>query len=310
MRCIEANIARVIQGKEDVTRQILAAFLAGGHVLIEDVPGVGKTTLARALAASVRADFHRVQFTPDLLPSDLTGVSILDQKSGEFVFYPGPVFTNILLGDELNRATPRTQSALLECMEESTVTVDGVTRKLDDPFFVIATQNPIEQHGVYELPEAQLDRFLVKVTLGYPLAEEEARLIEDRRMDDPLDALTPAIEVREIPILRRQIREVVHLSSDLIHYIVKIAEATRGCREVVLGASPRAALGLARLAQAMAFLEGRDFVIPDDIKTLAYPAFRHRMILRPQARLAGRTPDLVLHDLLERLEAPVESYAR
>jgi len=308
-QAILENIRRALLGKEAAIRQTLAAFLAGGHVLVEDVPGVGKTLLARALAISVRARFHRVQFTPDLLPSDLTGVAAPDPAApGQWRFRPGPVFTHILLADELNRATPRTQSALLECMEERTVSVDGETHALEEPFFVIATQNPVEQHGVYELPEAQLDRFLIKISLGYPAAEEEIRLVEARREADPLLALEPVCEVAEILEARAELRAAVHVARDVTEYITRVVAESRRHRDVLLGASPRASLALYRMAQATAWLDGREFVTPDDIKALAFPVLRHRLALRPQARLSGREPDAVIAELLDRVEAPVETY--
>jgi len=302
------NIRRVLLGKDDVIRHVVAALRAGGHVLIEDVPGAGKTSLARALAASVDLTFRRVQFTPDLLPSDLTGVSVPDPRSGEFVFRPGPVFTHILLADELNRTTPRTQAALLECMEEQTVTGDGRTHALESPFLVIATQNPIEQHGVYELPEAQLDRFLIKVSLGYPPRAEEVRLVEERRTEDPMANLKPVANRDGILQARSALRENVSVPPDLAAYIVRIVEASRRHPDVLLGGSPRASLFLTRLCQAWAYLDGREFATPDDAKALAYPVLRHRLLLRPQARLAGRQPDAVIRELLDRVEAPVESY--
>jgi len=308
LQALLENLGRVILGKEGVLRQIVSALLAGGHVLVEDVPGVGKTTLARSLAASLDAHFHRVQFTPDLLPTDLTGVSVLDQKTGEFVFRPGPVFTHILLADELNRATPRTQSALLECMEEQTVSVDGRTHPLEDLFFVIATQNPIEQHGVYELPEAQLDRFVIQLSVGYPGRREEIDLVEDRRTENPLDSLKQVISVADILGARSELRATVRVTRDLTDYVVRLIDATRHHRDVLLGGSPRASLALSRMGQAFAYLHGRDFVTPDDIKALAPPVLRHRLLLRPQARLAGRQPDAVIGELLEQVEAPVELY--
>lgn len=307
---IEDNLSRVLLGKADTIREVLAALVAGGHVLVEDVPGVGKTSLARALAASLDATFRRIQFTPDLLPADLTGTSVPEGREGALVFRPGPVFTQVLLADELNRATPRTQSALLECMEERTTTVEGATRALDPFFFVIATQNPVEQHGVYPLPEAQLDRFMIRVSLGYPTAAEEARLIEDRRGADPLDSLKPVGSPAQVLEARSQLGESIAVAQDVTEYAVKIVGETRRHKDVVLGGSPRASLALVRMSRALAWLSGRPYATPDDVKRLVPTVLRHRVLLRPQARLAGRTPDLVLREILDRVEAPVESYKR
>ncbi len=303
------NIERVIVGKRTAVSQTVAALLAGGHILIEDVPGVGKTALAKALSRSLRADLGRVQFTPDLLPSDLTGVSIYNQKSDEFEFRPGPVFCNVLLADELNRATPRTQSALLESMEERQATIDGEAQPLPDPFFVIATQNPIEQEGVYRLPEAQLDRFLMKISLGYPDENEERSIIEAQRLAHPLDSLEPVADVNDILEAQKAARQV-HVSRAVTDYIVDISSATRVHQETMLGASPRASLALHRASQAMALILQRKFVAPDMVKSLAPATLRHRIILEPQARISGRTPDQIIGEILQSVEVPVCNYEK
>ncbi|MCX7013662.1 MAG: MoxR family ATPase [Candidatus Sumerlaeota bacterium] len=302
------NIERVIVGKRLAVSQTAAALVAGGHILIEDVPGTGKTVLAKSLARSIAADFKRVQFTPDLLPSDITGVSIYNQKSGEFEFRAGPVFTNVLLADELNRATPRTQSALLESMEERQVTADGAARPLPDPFFVIATQNPIEQEGVYRLPEAQLDRFLMKISLGYPDPQEEARIVEDQRQAHPLESLAAVATAADVLEARRAAREI-HVAPPVLDYMTQIVRATRRHKDALLGASPRASLALYRASQAMALLLGKKFVIPDVVKGLAPAILRHRLLLQPQALISGRTPDLIIREILEKIEVPVCDYA-
>jgi len=271
------SIGSVIVGKEEEIRLVLTALLAGGHVLLEDVPGTGKTTLAKSLAASLDCAFARVQFTPDLLPSDITGMRIYNQQDGEFRFVKGPVFTNILLADEINRATPRTQSALLECMEERQVTEGGVIRALEPPFFVIATQNPVETQGTFPLPEAQLDRFMICLSLGYP--EESLSLLKRFLLDEPLAAVAPVSGAEQIREAAQAVRSCA-VSEDVMRYIIALCEAARDEQKVRLGPSPRAMLALMRCAQAYAAIDGRDYVIPDDVKALAVPVLAHRVILR------------------------------
>ena len=302
---VRDNIKKVILGKDEAIDLALCVLLSRGHLLIEDVPGVGKTYLARALARSLDAGFKRVQFTPDLLPSDITGVSVYNRKTDAFEFRPGPVFTNILLADELNRATPRTQSALLECMGETQVSVDGQTHILPDPFFVMATQNPIEQQGVYNLPEAQLDRFLAKISLGYPHPSVEARILEDQKLRHPIEGLKPVVAAADVLAAQQQVKETF-VAPALGDYIVRLVDATRAHPDMLLGASPRASLSLYRLAQARAWLDEHDFILPDTIKRMAPPALRHRLILKPQARLAGRTPDAIIEEILRQVPPPVE----
>ncbi|MEQ8821639.1 MAG: MoxR family ATPase [Sumerlaeia bacterium] len=308
-RKLAANIGQVIVGKDDLVLLVIAAMLANGHVLVEDVPGTGKTMLARALARSLDSSFSRVQFTPDLLPSDLTGVSIFNQKSGEFEFRRGPLFAAILLADELNRATPRTQSALLEAMEERTVSVDGKTYDLPAPFFVIATQNPVEQQGVYELPEAQLDRFLIRLTLGYPSRAEERRILEAQRKAHPIHAVRHIASVNDMIRIQEQLREEVAVEPNVADYIVRLVAATREHRDVLLGASPRASLALYRLCQARAWIGGQRFVTPDLVKAMAPAVLCHRLLLKAQSRLGGIQPEAVVKELLASVEVPVRRLA-
>jgi len=302
---LQANIAKVIVGKPDVIRLALVALFSRGHLLIEDVPGVGKTMLARAIAKSIQADFKRIQFTPDLLPTDVTGVSIFNQKTQDFSFRQGPVFTAILLADEINRATPRTQSSLLEAMEERQVSVDGITHPLPDLFFVIATQNPIELSGTYPLPEAQLDRFLLKTRIGYTSSQEEVAILTGQKLSHPIHKLEPACGAAEILALQQAVKGI-YVDPDIQEYIVKVVAATRKHEDVVLGSSPRGSLALMRAAQALALLDGRDYVIPDAVKKLAQSVLAHRIILTPQSKLSGFTSDLVVEAILSSTSVPVE----
>ncbi len=299
------NVGTVILGKSAAVRSAVATLLAGGHVLLEDIPGTGKTMLARAIAKSLGLCFHRVQFTPDLLPSDLTGVSIYNQRTQEFEFRPGPLFTNVLLADELNRATPRTQSALLEAMEEHTVSVDGTTHALPAPFFTIATQNPVEQHGVYALPEAQLDRFLSRLRLGYVTPREELRIVESQRAAHPIEQLEPVVTREELLEEQRTIRTEVVVEPNVADYIVRVVGGTRRHKDVLLGGSTRASLGLYRICQALAWISGRHFVTPDHVKEMAPVVLSHRLLLRPQARLGGMQPEQVVAEVLGEVEVPV-----
>jgi MoxR-like ATPase len=301
---LEGNLARVIVGKPRVVRLALVPLLCRGHLLIEDVPGVGKTTLARALARSVEGEFRRIQFTPDLLPLDLTGSSIYNQQANAFEFQAGPVFTNVLLADEVNRATPRTQSALLECMEERQVTVDGVTRELPLVFTVVATQNPVEQVGTFELPETQLDRFLLRIRMGYPSHEDEVAIFDRQAKGHPLRDLEAVLSLEDVEHLR-QAASAVHLDPSVKDYAVNVVRSTREHADVSLGASPRGTLGLLRAAQAWALLEGEAFVTPDHVKRLAPSVLGHRVLVKPQASLRGLKGDDVVTELLARVPVPV-----
>lgn len=301
---LRENLKHVIKGKDDVLHLVMIALCSGGNILMDDVPGVGKTTLAKALALSIDGNFHRVQFTPDLLPSDITGSSIFSPKDSEFHFREGPIFTNIFLADEINRASPRTQSALLEAMNESQVTVEGKTYKLERPFLVIATQNPIEYQGTYPLPEAQLDRFAIELEIGYPGEEDELDILYSRQGEDPIDALKPAIDCKQICEIQQQI-EKVKVEKTIGHYLVKIIRATRDDLRVKLGASPRALLALSKAAQAAAFMEGRDFLIPEDVKQLAPAVLSHRIILENKIRYSGVSKREVLTEILNNIEVPV-----
>ncbi len=297
------NIEQVIVGKRESIRHLMVALLCDGHVLIEDVPGVGKTMLARSVAISLGGQFRRLQCTPDLLPNDVTGVSIYNQKDAQFEFRPGPVFVNILLADEINRATPRTQSALLEAMQEQQVSVDGITHPLPRPFLVLATENPIEYEGTFPLPEAQLDRFLIRLTLGYPSAPDEKTLLVNLRREHPIHRLHPVAECAELMELQKQVWEI-HIDDTLQDYIVRLVHQTRIHPDLALGASPRASLSLYRTAQALAGIEGRDHVLPEDVKLMVPMVLAHRLVLRPEAELRGQTTRVVLETLLA--ETPLD----
>jgi MoxR-like ATPase len=299
------NVKQVIVGKPDVLELAMVAVLCEGHTLIEDVPGIGKTTLAKALARSLGCSFHRVQCTPDLLPSDITGIYFFNQKLSAFEFRPGPVMSNIVLVDEINRATPRTQSSLLECMEERQVTVDGTTMPLPRPFLVIATQNPVELHGTFPLPEAQLDRFLLKLELGYPGEEEEDVMLLRFEHNSPLDTLPPVTSAEEILRLKCLAQEV-YVEPSVRHYVLGIIRQTRHDPAVELGASPRASLALYKAAQALALVSGRDFVVPDDVKRLVVPVLAHRLILSTEASLHNQSKESLLERIRDSVPAPVE----
>ena len=301
---IKDNVEKVLVGKGGVIELTLAALLSGGHILIDDVPGIGKTTLARSLASSLDCSFKRIQFTTDLMPSDITGINYYNQKSGDFEFRAGPIIAQVVLADEINRATPRTQSALLEAMAEGQVTVDGDTIPLPSPFLVIATQNPIELEGTFPLPEAQLDRFMLRLRLGYPQEEEEEAMLSRFETEDPLSTLAPVAGQADVSGFQQRIREI-HVDPVLRNYLVQLVQATRCHADVELGASPRASIGLYRCSQALAAIRGREYVTPDDIKGLAPFALAHRLIIRPQARLRERNADSVIEDILAQVPVPV-----
>ncbi|HEM61905.1 MAG TPA: MoxR family ATPase [Chloroflexi bacterium] len=303
-QAVKDNVGRVIIGKSDVTELLLVALLTEGHVLLEDVPGIGKTTLAKALARSLDCSFARIQFTPDLLPSDVTGLNYYNQKSQEFEFRPGPVLSQILLADEINRATPRTQSSLLEAMQEQQVTVDGETHLLPRPFLVLATQNPIELEGTFPLPEAQLDRFLMQLSLGYPSEDEEEEMLLTYQIDDPLLDLKPVASTEDVLELERAVRET-HISEDVRRYILRVVRTTREHEAVDLGVSPRGTLSLFKASQALAAVRGRDFVIPSDVQYLCAPVLTHRLHISPQIRLRGRTPAEVVSEIVGTVPVPV-----
>ena len=300
---LQANLNHVIFGQQRTLQWLLAAFSAGGHVLLEDVPGTGKTTLAKALAVSCEADFQRVQFTPDLLPSDILGLSIFDQKQHSFRFEQGPIFCHILLADEINRASPRTQSALLEAMAENQVSIERNVYSLPRPFFVIATQNPVEFHGTYPLPEAQLDRFAMKFSLGYVSKEQEVAILQNQEAHQAIDSLNACISIAELQLLQHHVNQV-RISPELLHYIVDIVAETRQVDEVKLGASPRASLTLMKCSKALALIDGSDFVTPEIIQELAVPVIAHRLGVDPQSVFSGRNENSVMRDIIQRIPIP------
>jgi MoxR-like ATPase len=301
---IVANLGRVVHAPQETLRRVVLCLIAEGHLIIEDFPGVGKTMLAKALARSLDCSFARLQFTPDLLPSDVTGVNVFDQRANEFEFKPGPVFANLLLVDEVNRASPKTQAALLECMQESQVTVDGVTRQIERPFMVIATQNPIEYEGTYPLPEAQLDRFAMRLELGYPPLADEAKMLDEQTHVPPLESLEPVAGAGDVMRLAAQARDV-YVEEGLSRYVVALLRQTRADTRLYLGASPRAGIALLRVAKARALADGREYLVPDDVKAVATSVLSHRLILGPEARSAGLGGAALVTEALEKTPVPV-----
>ena len=301
------NIEKVMVGKKEIAELSLVSLLAGGHVLLEDVPGVGKTMMVRALSKSFGASFKRIQFTPDLLPSDVIGVSVYNPKTLQFEFRPGPIVGNIVLADEINRTSPKTQSALLESMEEGSITVDGETIQLSKPFFVMATQNPIEYEGTYPLPEAQLDRFLLKIRMGYPTKEEEIEVLRRAEKYVPIEQIDAVLTIEQLIELQQEVKEI-HVEDNIKEYIVSIAQRTRHHNQVYLGVSPRASIALMKASQAFAFIKDRNYVIPDDVQYLAKFVFGHRIILKPEARYEGVTEEAVIEQVLSYIHVPVKRY--
>jgi len=302
---INENVGKVMVGKKNQIDKIIAAFICSGHVLLEDIPGLGKTKLSKALAKSLNCSFKRIQFTPDLLPSDLTGIYFYNQKSGEFEFRKGPLLSEFVLADEINRATPRTQSALLECMEERQITVEGETIKLNKPFFVMATQNPVEQFGTFPLPEAQLDRFFIRLSLGYPDFFEEKNILDRFMEEDPLEKLSEVVSIEEIDYVQSNFTKV-HVSEEIKNYIIDLVNATRKHKKIELGASPRATLNLMKGSQALAAISGRDYVIPEDIKEMAIPILSHRIILKNDIQGSLSKADEIITDILNTVHTPIE----
>jgi MoxR-like ATPases len=303
---IKENIDKVIVGKDSAIDLLIISFICSGHVLLEDVPGVGKTLLAKSFARSLSCEFKRIQFTPDLLPSDLTGINYFNQKTGEFQYRPGPILSQVVLGDEINRATPRTQSSLLESMEERQVTVDGETRKLPEPFFVIATENPIESYGVFPLPEAQVDRFFMKINMGYPEFDEECRILERFNDTNPFFELQPAVTMEDIKYVQENFSKV-YVSKDINEYIVSIINTTRQSGKIRLGSSPRGSIALRKASQAMAAISGRDYVIPDDVKYLSKYILSHRIVLKNESSVYNIDPAGIIDEIVKGIEVPMES---
>ena len=302
------NVSKVIVGKDDVLKLVVTAFLSGGHVLLEDIPGLGKTVLAKSLAKTIDCEFRRIQFTPDLLPSDLSGINYYNQKAGDFEFKKGPIFANIVLADEINRATPRTQSSLLECMEEKQISIDGVTTKLEDPFFVIATQNPIETQGTFPLPEAQLDRFAVKISMGYPDKNDGMKILNRFIENSPIEELQAVVGKEDVAEISRGYG-FVKVSEDIKEYIMDIVEATRTSDRLLMGVSPRGSLSLMKMAQIYAAIDGRDYVVPADVKTLCVPVLAHRVILSDQSYLSQKIDGgkEIIESIVEKIKVPIEN---
>lgn len=298
------SVESVIVGKRKVIEKVTAALISGGHVLLEDVPGVGKTMMVHAIAKSIGCSFKRIQFTPDLLPSDITGVSVFNQKINDFEFKVGPVMSQIVLADEINRTSPKTQSSLLEVLEEKQITVDGRTYKLEEPFMVLATQNPIEYEGTFPLPEAQLDRFMMKISIGYPEKEDEKEILRRFKVENPIDMVEPVLEAKDIIEIQKFVREV-HVDESVADYIVSLARATRDNPDIELGVSPRGSIALFRASQAWAVLSGRDYVVPDDVKEMAKQVLCHRIILKPELKIQGKTAEDLLEDILKQVHVPV-----